>query len=383
MARTSSNGQINTALTDLVWRIHANPAGDAHWSGVLDMLRAPLSARFVILGRHRFSSADGIALCDAPHNPEFCATYAAYAARNPWFLSSQDYIPGRVMRGEDLVGAGNLLRTDFYQRLLKPHGLLHALCGVLALRSDVVHYISAFRGDEQESFGERDKSTLNQVLPHFTLALEHQWRVRQADDLAKAMTRIVDHHAHPTFLIGRSGRVVYRNKRAESFSLGRLGVCIEAGHVRAIATTDDKILKEAIHGVLRESVYNDSDVYRVVSFATSDGQFSTVLTVRPAGRLFRADEGEAEELVLLTLRDAHSEHDPNVCAFARQFSLTPAQSRVSALVFCGHSLGSVAHLLNVSENTVRSHLKQVFEKTSTHGQLELVHLHARLCGSDG
>jgi DNA-binding CsgD family transcriptional regulator len=35
--------------------------------------------------------------------------------------------------------------------------------------------------------------------------------------------------------------------------------------------------------------------------------------------------------------------------------------------------------LNLSENTVRSHLKQIFQKTDTHGQMELVHLHARVC----
>jgi len=42
-------------------------------------------------------------------------------------------------------------------------------------------------------------------------------------------------------------------------------------------------------------------------------------------------------------------------------------------------LSTIAHSLHVSENTVRSHLKQIFHKTNTHGQMDLVHLHARVC----
>ena len=56
-----------------------------------------------------------------------------------------------------------------------------------------------------------------------------------------------------------------------------------------------------------------------------------------------------------------------------------AQAKVSSLVFAGQPLGVIARTLNLSENTVRSHLKQIFFKTATHGQMELVHLHARVC----
>ena len=82
---------------------------------------------------------------------------------------------------------------------------------------------------------------------------------------------------------------------------------------------------------------------------------------------------------MLAVRGSHSGHNPATCVFARQYELTAAQSKVSALVFAGQSLSTIAQSLNLSENTVRSHLKQIFQKTETHGQMELVHLHARVC----
>ena len=83
--------------------------------------------------------------------------------------------------------------------------------------------------------------------------------------------------------------------------------------------------------------------------------------------------------LVLAVRGGHDLHDSASCAFARQYDLTSAQAKVSSLVFAGQPLSTIAHSLNVSENTVRSHLKQIFHKTDTHGQMDLVHLHARVC----
>ena len=106
-----------------------------------------------------------------------------------------------------------------------------------------------------------------------------------------------------------------------------------------------------------------------------------IVVVRATDHVFRRQTGLRERLVKLVVRGEHGTHDPATCAFARQYELTVAQAKVSALVFAGQSLGSIAMSLHVSENTVRSHLKQIFQKTETHGQMELVHLHARVCQS--
>ena len=82
---------------------------------------------------------------------------------------------------------------------------------------------------------------------------------------------------------------------------------------------------------------------------------------------------------MLVVRGHQALHSPETCVFSRRYELTAAQAKVSALVFAGQPLAAIARSLNVSENTVRSHLKQIFQKTDTHGQMDLVHLHARIC----
>jgi DNA-binding CsgD family transcriptional regulator len=119
----------------------------------------------------------------------------------------------------------------------------------------------------------------------------------------------------------------------------------------------------------------------VVTLACAPPAPPVVVVVRAAGQVFVSQSAMRRGLVSLSIRGGHAGHDPASCLFARQYELTAAQARVSALVLAGRPLSQIARSLNVSENTVRSHLKQIFQKTETHGQMELVHLHARVCSA--
>jgi len=55
-----------------------------------------------------------------------------------------------------------------------------------------------------------------------------------------------------------------------------------------------------------------------------------------------------------------------------KFALSPAEARLVAHLFAGASLRSSAKALGVTYETVRGHLKSVFQKTGTHRQAELV-----------
>lgn len=56
------------------------------------------------------------------------------------------------------------------------------------------------------------------------------------------------------------------------------------------------------------------------------------------------------------------------------YGLTQAQADVTRSLFAGHSVDETARLLDLSPNTVRTHLKQVFSKCEVNSQAELMHL---------
>jgi DNA-binding CsgD family transcriptional regulator len=60
-----------------------------------------------------------------------------------------------------------------------------------------------------------------------------------------------------------------------------------------------------------------------------------------------------------------------------RFRLSPAQARVAAELIAGRSLLEIARKLGISIETVRSHLKAIFDKTGTRTQSGLVALYLR------
>jgi DNA-binding CsgD family transcriptional regulator len=58
----------------------------------------------------------------------------------------------------------------------------------------------------------------------------------------------------------------------------------------------------------------------------------------------------------------------------RAFGLTPAEARLASIIAKGRSPEQAAGTLGISPGTARNHLKEIFGKTDTHRQSELVAL---------
>jgi len=262
--------------------------------------------------------------------------------------------------------------------LLKPHRLFHCMSGVAVRRGPLMYYISLHRGQDQAGFGAREKASLRSVLAHVSLALENRWRLRQVSDLSQVLMGVVDRYPHPSLLVDANSRVVHCNKSANALSVRSAGLCIEDGRLAAATSVDRTALREAIRSVAA-TPSDGAEGTRAVTLSVPGSQNPIVVSIYAAGTVFDAQTGQVAELALVTARSPGHGHDGHACSFVKHYGLSPAQARVSTMIIGGHSLTDTARRLHVSENTVRSHLKQIFQKTHTHGQMELVHLHARTC----
>jgi DNA-binding CsgD family transcriptional regulator len=283
------------------------------------------------------------------------------------------------MTGDELISDSELRRSDFYRGFLQPRGLLHLLCGVVAQRARGAHFLSAYRAESQRPFDAREKADLAALLDHITLALENHWRWQEADGLAHALLALTDHEPHAAILVTGDGEAIYRNPAANHLLERCLGLRLDGQRLVAASAGDERLLVETIARMARSDPALDAGAVSVLTLACAPPQPPVVAVVRPAGATFLREAGVRRGLVMVTVRGGHATHDPATCAFARRYELTAAQAKVNALVFAGQHLSTIAQSLHLSENTVRSHLKQIFQKTDTHGQMELVHLHARVC----
>ena len=106
------------------------------------------------------------------------------------------------------------------------------------------------------------------------------------------------------------------------------------------------------------------------------GQAPLKVTAAPIGperlSLFSAAPG-----VLVTVADPDAAAIAGEMALRDGYGLTAAQARVARLVADGRPPRQIAETLGVSFFTVRAHLAQIYDKTGTGRQAELVSLLAR------
>ena len=83
---------------------------------------------------------------------------------------------------------------------------------------------------------------------------------------------------------------------------------------------------------------------------------------------------ESVERVALVMITDPGEAETMTSAVGRLHGLTAAESRIAGGIVQGRTLQEIAGEAGISLETVRTHLKRIFRKTSTRRQAELVRL---------
>ena len=344
-------------------------------------LRHLFRGRVAVLACHDLAAGRGEWLFESPVNPLERQAYAVeYSVRNPWFASSLEYRPGRVMTGDDLIDAEALRRTDFYRRHLKRLGLYHRLCGVVLRREDLVYYAEVFRGRNQPPFDADDRALFGSILRHLTISLGNHQRLLSEHGENCALRSVLDRLDAAAFVVDEEGWILLANARSAEFLESFEGIEIRGGRLAAVSRAENRALLEAIAAAAESGVSAADPEAKIVTLSCPSEPYPAMVSVIPASDGRIAALNEHQPAALLIAKDPnHPNSSFDCCAFTSIFKLTPVQGQLAGLILSGHSLSGASRKLRISENTTRSHLKQVYQKTNTHSQIELVHLHARIC----
>lgn len=205
---------------------------------------------------------------------------------------------------------------------------------------------------------------------------EHPFAARDADlaspgiqGFDNAGLEMLDLLEQGVLLLGRGATVLFVNCAAEEALRGRSGLHVQAGRLFGGTCADTT----ALHRLIAGCTSGAADAGGSIALSRTAGSaplFLVVAPVRAAGNGVSSRQPVA--LVFVT--------DPEraVPVSARQlrdgFGLTPAEAAVALELIAGDGLRAVANRLGISLGTVRTHLSQVFAKTGTRRQAELVRL---------
>jgi len=345
------------------------------WPPILRQMGDAVRARCCAIASHDYETDTGRLEQLINIDTDYVVSYESqYANRDAW-LRKEEYFrsPGAIWSSQQIVPDDELVTTDYYRDWLAPQDLLHHLFCVLDRRGSVVTYLVFGRSERAGPFGESEISLFNDLMPKMQRGFRAGQAFREAQNIQRVAMEALDAMPMGIVLLNGSGGVVSANLTAKRI--------IESGEVLSIAEGGLWVdwgwrrlrFRDLISRKGGKERRNRVEEVPAFSVPRSPGQKPLSILVVPVGK---QDTREAEDtpvaMVFVGDPDRPVEIDP--ARVSQLYGLSRAEARVVALLARGYRLDQVAEALGVAYETVRKHLKQVFGKTGTARQAELVRL---------
>jgi len=365
--------EVETVST-LIGDIYDAALDPALWPGVFDGISA-----YVGVANTNLYSHDNVGKCaelyfTSAHDPEYRQLYFdSYFKINPLFPTVVFCEAEKSLSIADVVPREEFCKTKFSREWLAPQGYVDAVFSVVEKSRTGCALFTVIRDLTQGLADEETHRRFSLLIPHVRRSL----LIGRVIDLHKveaaALADALDTLAAAMFLVDARGSLVHINVSGHAMLSHGNVLKAAKGRLRAIDPHAEQVLGD----IFATAPEGDLLLGRkgiAVPLKASDGE-RYIANVLPLTSGTRRKAGISYAAVAVVfVRKAGLDLPSLPEAIAHEFRLTPAELRVLFSIVDFGGVPEVAGILGVSDNTVRTHLQHVFEKTETSRQADLVKL---------
>lgn len=267
---------------------------------------------------------------------------------------------------------------DFYERCLKPSRIYY-VAGMLLEHGDFRSAtLGVHRPPEAAPLGAEHTARLARLAPHFRRALQIHRQLTAVQRHNVLLYRMLDAMVAGVLLLDARGHVRYANPAAEALlrrhdSL-RLTMRAELQAAQPAANaTLQALLRAAIGTGLRQSPPPGGD--NVIGLSAPDGSQLLMLTLAPLSELTGyADLAGDGIAAAVFVTDPQAAVTLSRRLLQESYGLGPRECDICEAFVRHATLEGTAQACGISLASVRSYLRDIYEKTGQHSQAELMRL---------
>jgi DNA-binding CsgD family transcriptional regulator len=300
---------------------------------------------------------------------------ARYARTHPLIPASLATKTGEIHTYKDGMPYEEFVQTSIFREFLKPYGIIDAIQATLEHTATGIAVLFVARHERVGMVDDEMHRRMALLAPHVRRAvlIGRVVNLRRVEPAMIADT--LDGLEAGMFLVTADGRLVHAN------ASGRL-MLANGDLVRSLDgsfTLYNRQAEQTLNDIFAAAENGDGAVGARgidVPFQSGDGKrFVAHVLPLTSGERRRAGT-KYSAVAAVFVREASIEGSMPLDAMARHYGLTPAETRVLFGVLNVGGITEMAPVLGISENTVKTHLQRVFEKTNTNRQADLVKLAA-------
>lgn len=291
-----------------------------------------------------------------------------YCARSVWMpaalAGSSEFAIGHELAPDKSA----FERSEFYNDWLRPQGVYDAIGGVIERSSGSLTVVTVLRAERAGLVTEAEKQVFARLMPHVRRAIDIHRRLYGAQLQRDGALQALEALRIGVVLVDRAGRPIFANRVAEKILSRGDGLSLVRGQLRAARPQDSRKLGALIEGATKTSRGLGQESGGILSLPSSTETEITV-QVSPCPRL-----GLLEPAALIFLGTPPRSLHLDERSVAGRYGFTRAEAKLARALADGRRLTDYADSAGITLNTAKTHLKQIFAKTGSRRQADLIRL---------
>jgi len=374
------------SFSALIDRIYQGATDPGVWPEIIQDIAAWMKAPKILLFTPQNVPAEGGLLFAQGISQRFFELYPIVAHLDIWVERAVErnfIVQGNVGTGEELVTPAELAESRWYREVLAHEDIFHLVTSIVFDGSDGQNpcvVCSLYRGLDADAFALEDKQKLSLILPHISRALGVMLKLRNAEFKLVASYAALDRIGSGVLLVGGDRSVLFANRAAKNILADDdgLSLCKQGAGALGRLFSGNMETQAAIDTALSNAI--EPMAQAVPHFAQS------VRVRRPSGQLPYAlqfsslasnnefGQGRDAPQVIIFISDPAQEIQVDPELLRKIYGMTPAEIRVAVTLCQEGSIEEAAAKAGTSVSTVKSQLKQVYQKTGVDNRTKLTKL---------
>ena len=376
-------------LSLLLKALYQAPGNEAAWSDFITLLTRVFAAEQGLFVHHdQEHKQTGLAnTCNFER--EFIDSYEEYYQFiNPYLTLSASPLPAQGSFGllNETLPDHVVKKTEFFNDYVIPQGLtVENAVRLTPFQSDGIHTSIALHYpiNNNGSHATRALALCEQIIPHLQTALGLHKRICGLEVQFSALRKSIDKVPFGMVMLDQSGNVLEMNDPAGKILLQDDGLSICNNKLQTMIARKTEKLNILISSVQQAARGNPDGRHGVFRVFRRSGKRPYELLVIPVYE--QEEEGRDKDCaVVVFIRDPDFEPLSLGAMIQHMYGLTRAEVSVALLLIQGWDGKAIGEHLNISRETLKTHLSHIFQKTQTRRQGELIAMILRgpvlMCG---
>lgn len=311
--------------------------------------------------------------------PEQALEYQQHhSPHNPWMTRLSGTLRrADVMVGHEVCPREELVEGRFYHDFLRPKGLLDVVAVILEAGGGELTTFNVLRGGRCGEFDGGETNLMRRLAPH--LCNVHRFQSRFAEIRARRalLREVIDRIPTAVLAVDRYLRVVVTNRAGDALLAMNDGLRVSRGVLEVYDCVARDGLRAAVSSLAAMQLGCGACASVSVPIGRPSRGRAYLATMVPLRAVVTTASG-GQACCLLFIDDPALDEPPRLERIQQLWGLTAAEAKVAGLLALGLSPREISDRLEVSFNTVRSHVQKIYLKTGASRQGELVRTLTRL-----